>query len=399
MRAVISARFLGSDEAKPRATPFEVRDTRLMGFILRVQPSGVRSYIAQIGRTRRVTLGRVGTLTPDEARDRCGLVLGNAAHGRPAFEGIDGADGRTLKQFIDDDYAPWLRANRARTADRTLARLQTLFKKWNTRPLSSLTTAEIETWKTARVAAGAVPSTVLRDIMTLSPVLSRAVKWGKLAENPCTRVDKPKLDRSAKVRYLLADEMQRLRAALNARDAEKRKARDRGNAWRTARRKAPKSALATYADELTPAVLISMNTGLRRAELLALRWSDIDTTAGTLTVNAASAKAGQTRHVPLNVEATQVLAQWRAQHPQAVRVFQTVTTLKKSWTALLMRAQITGFRWHDLRHDFASRLAQAGVPLNTIRELLGHGSLGMTLRYAHLAPDQKREAVARLGAP
>jgi integrase len=63
---------------------------------------------------------------------------------------------------------------------------------------------------------------------------------------------------------------------------------------------------------------------------------------------------------------------------------------------LLERAKIIGFRWHDQRHHFASRLAQAAVPLNTIRELMGHQSMAMTIRYAHLSPDQKAEAVAKL---
>jgi len=62
----------------------------------------------------------------------------------------------------------------------------------------------------------------------------------------------------------------------------------------------------------------------------------------------------------------------------------------------LKAAKIKMFRWHDLRHHFASRLVQANVNLNTVRELLGHGSLAMTVRYAHLGPDQKREAVALL---
>jgi site-specific recombinase XerD len=68
---------------------------------------------------------------------------------------------------------------------------------------------------------------------------------------------------------------------------------------------------------------------------------------------------------------------------------------RTAWNKLLKRARISKFRWHDLRHHFASRLVQRGVPLNTVRDLLGHGSVAMSLRYAHLAPDQRREAVAK----
>jgi hypothetical protein len=63
---------------------------------------------------------------------------------------------------------------------------------------------------------------------------------------------------------------------------------------------------------------------------------------------------------------------------------------------VLKRARISNFRWHDLRLHFASRLVQHGVPPNTVRDLLGHSSVGMSLRYAHLAPDQRRETVAKL---
>jgi len=70
--------------------------------------------------------------------------------------------------------------------------------------------------------------------------------------------------------------------------------------------------------------------------------------------------------------------------------------LQAAWEKVLKRARTTNFRWHDLRHHFASRLVQHGVPLNTVRDLLGHSSVGMSLRYAHLAPDQRREAVAKL---
>jgi integrase len=137
-----------------------------------------------------------------------------------------------------------------------------------------------------------------------------------------------------------------------------------------------------------------MNTGIRRGELLALEWSAADLVNNMLTIEGSNAKSKQTRHVPLNTEALDVLRRWKKQSRDK-RMF-AFTGFKTAWSALLKQASIKGFRWHDMRHDFASRLASKGVPLNTIRELLGHQSLAMTIRYAHLQPDQKIEAVARL---
>ena len=108
---------------------------------------------------------------------------------------------------------------------------------------------------------------------------------------------------------------------------------------------------------------------------------------GILTVRSHSAKTGDTRHVPLNGEALETLQRWRRQNPDHERVFPVTTSFKTAWATLLEEAKIaTRFRWHDLRHHFASRLVQAGVPLNTVRELLGHGSLAMTLRPECSAP-------------
>lgn len=90
------------------------------------------------------------------------------------------------------------------------------------------------------------------------------------------------------------------------------------------------------------------------------------------------------------------LRRWREQANGGPHVFGVSTGFKSAWTQVLERARITSFCWHDLRHHFASRLVQLGVPLNTVRDLLGHSSVAMSLRYAHLAPDQRREAVAKL---
>jgi integrase len=398
MRAIIGAQLVKSKGAQAAEKPFEIRDTRLPGFLLRVQPSGARSYYAQIGRGKRVTIGKVGHLTPDEARERCEKVLGNVAHGRPAMHGVDGETGPTVKAFLDDSkngYAPWLRANRPKSAEQTLQRLETCFGTWYEKPLIEITVELVESWRTSRLAEGLAPTTVLRDVMTLSGLLRHAKRLKKITENPIALVDKPKIDRRPKVRYLDKAEEKRLRDAMRERDQEMRDARISANAWRKARKEKPLPILPHYGDHLTPAILVSINTGLRRGELLALCWSAIDYKHKQI---ATKGKSEQTQHVPLNSEVIQVFKNWRKQAPDGERIF-PYGSFKTAFSALLERAKVTKFRWHDLRHHFASRLVQAGVPLNTVRELLGHGSLAMTLRYAHLAPDQKREAVAKLVQP
>jgi integrase len=109
--------------------------------------------------------------------------------------------------------------------------------------------------------------------------------------------------------------------------------------------------------------------------------------APLVTVEGRNAKSRQTRHVPLNEEALSVLRRWREQSGSGMRVFDVVTGFRAAWEKILQRAGVSNFRWQDLRHHFASRLVQHGVSLNTVRDLLGHSTVGMSLRYAHLAPD------------
>jgi hypothetical protein len=262
MQALIGPNLLSSKVAQPRARPFELYDSRIPGFTLRVQPSGVRSYYARFGRNRRVALGKTDTLHPDDARERCQKVLGNVAHGRHPLHGLGGTDGITLGLFITDTYTTWVEASRPRTAADTLEKLYRHFRTWYPEPLTAITVERIEAWKARRLSEGRSAATVLRDLFTLSSVLRRAVKAGELTENPVRRVDKPRIDRRGKVRFLDQAEDGRLRQALKARDEGMRSRRTIANNQRLTQHQRMLPSLSHFGDHLTPAVLLSMNTGL-----------------------------------------------------------------------------------------------------------------------------------------
>lgn len=153
---------------------------------------------------------------------------------------------------------------------------------------------------------------------------------------------------------------------------------------------------------MMPMVLLSLHTGLRRGELFSLRWDNINFDRAILTVRGDTAKSGKTRYIPLNAQALQILKDWRKRYEGNDWIFANAKTgesfghVKTAWTKILTSAKIENFRWHDMRHHFASKLVMAGVDLNTVRELLGHSDIKMTLRYAHLAPEHKANAVAKL---
>jgi hypothetical protein len=284
MQAFIGATLLASKLSQPRSKPFEISDNQLSGFVLRVQPSGVRSFYARFGRNRRVVIGNPETLTPEEAREQCKQVLGNIAHGNHPLHGINGSDGMTFGMFIADAYTTWINASRPRTAANTLEKLHRHFRTWYPESLTAITVERIESWKARRLGEGRSPSTVLRDFFALSSVLRRAVRAGELPDNPARRVDKPGIDRRGKVRFLDEAEESRLRTALEARDELMKKSRESANVRHLKRGEPLLPLLKNFGDHLTPAVLLSINTGLRRGELFKLQWSSVDFDRGLITV-------------------------------------------------------------------------------------------------------------------
>ena len=172
------------------------------------------------------------------------------------------------------------------------------------------------------------------------------------------------------------------------------------NEWRRERGYELLPEFGTYTDHMSSIVLLAINTGLRRGEPLQLNWDDVDLERAIVTVRGECAKSGKTRHVPLNTEAVRVLREWRPVDRRGL-VFpsedgEQMNDLKTAWLRIAKLAKLRAFRFHDLRHTFASKLVQRGVDLNTVRELLGHSDFSLTLRYAHLAAENEAAAVAKL---
>lgn len=136
--------------------------------------------------------------------------------------------------------------------------------------------------------------------------------------------------------------------------------------------------------------MFTLATGLRESNVTGLEWSQIDLHRKIAWIHADQSKSDKVIRVPLNQDAIDILIQQRGKH--SIRVFtyrgQPVNKAgKKCWREALKRAGIENFRWHDLRHTWASWHVQSGTPLNVLQELGGWSSYDMVLKYAHLAPD------------
>lgn len=400
MQANITADLV--KKLKPKDKPYEVWDTELKGFILRVQPSGVKTYVVEYARHKRIPIGQA---TPQfsaaAARIEAGKKIADYVKGTDPMEAKRAGRAHTLESFITDKYKEWAEAN-MRHSKEALRKISMFYGEFGNKRLSEISAWGLEKYRSTRLKNGISASTINRELDTLRAAFNKAVQWGLLKANPMATVKRSRVDSSASVRYLTADEDKRLRSTLDARETKRRQDRDKFNAWRRERGYKEFPTFGAFTDHLKPIVLLALNTGCRRGELFNLKWTDIDFVGRILTVAGATSKSGKTRHIPLNDEALEILQKWYGQRKdKSELVFPShdggrMDNISTSWERLMKDAKIENFRFHDLRHDFASKLVMAGVDLNTVRELLGHSDIKMTLRYAHLAPAKLAAAVAKL---
>ena len=370
-------------ELKPRAKSYDARDSDLKGFLARVSPAGRITYYFQYkspvkGRQINYWIGVEGTVNATQARDSAERLAARVALGecpqsdKTAIRAeAEARKDITFGEFIKTRYAPYAESH-LEDGKTALGRIKRNFGFLYNRELSGITSWSIESWRTKRLRSGISKSTVNRDINSLRGALTKAVKWKHIDHHPLSELDSIKVDKKRKPRYLSDTE-----------------------------REALQHAITSAPDYLQAMVSIGLNTGLRRGELFHLEWSDIDFSTKTVTIRGEGAKSGQTRHIPLNATVLHCLNWWRDKARPSHLLFanrkdEPYDNVKRSWASLIKAAGIERFRFHDMRHDFASRLVMQGVPLNTVRDLLGHASIETTLIYAHLAPDTKARAVSVL---
>jgi site-specific recombinase XerD len=243
--------------------------------------------------------------------------------------------------------------------------------------LGEITQLDVEQFK-AKLAQEVSPASTNRYLSLLKSIFNRAVEWSKIEKSPAAKVKLLRED-NRRTRYLTEEEEERLKAVMT-----------------------PRSWLL---------VEFAIHTGLRRGEQFGLLWENVDLENRVITIPLS--KSGKTRHVPLNSRALEILRclpsrlrerednnpHWVFLSSNGITPIIGSNFVKRIFRPALKKAGIEGFRWHDLRHTFGSRLVMRGTDLRSVMELMGHSKIDMTMRYAHLSNRHIAEAVEVLVDP
>jgi len=225
-------------------------------------------------------------------------------------------------------------------------------------------------YKVKRRAEGAAPATINKELGMVRHLFNVAVReWEWCRENPMLRVSMEPVH-NARDRWLTVEEEQDL--------------------------------LCFSPPWLRELIIFALNTGMRRGEILGLKWQDVDLARGVLVVMKSKNK--ERRTIPLNARVFELLVDKQSRmarsqelvFPTSENTMRDERNLTRGFYLALKKAGIENLTFHDLRHTFATRLVQAGVDLYKVQRLLGHKSPVMTQRYAHHSPESLRDGVAIL---
>jgi integrase len=285
------------------------------------------------------------------------------------------AGNKDFTEFVDEVFVPWAKASK-RSWQGDEERARPLKEFFAGKRLREITPMLIEQLKQQRLKTKTLhkrdrsPATVNRELQVLSKVFAMAYDNGLVETNPMRRVHKFR-EGPARERYLTDEEERRLLEVLVGRRAH-----------------------------IRSIVVVALQTGMRQGEILGLKWGHVDFDQETIYV--AHTKTGRPRRIPMSKLVEVELRSLKQDATRDEHVFSyhrtglKLTTFRHTWERACKQARISGLRFHDLRHTFATRLRAKGVHEMDIMSLLGHTTLQMTSRYTHAMPQNLRNAVDSL---
>ena len=355
-------------------------DTQIAGFGLRIYPTGRKVFVVTYrsrGRQRFYTIGRFGEMTVQEARAEALETLGRARKGwDPSGARLAARRAPTVADLADrhiKDHA------KVKNKSRTVGRARQLWDRRILPKLGKRKVADVQRADVAQLITSMADTKAMANkaLSLLSKAFNLAEVWGWRPEgtNPCRHIQRFKEE--GRERYLSEAELGRLGEVLA--EAER--------SWGTS-----PHAIA--------AIRLLILTGCRSAEILTLRWSDVDFERRCL--HLADSKTGK-RTVVLNSAALDVLADIErvGDNPYVIvgaKPDSHRSSLQNIWPRICREARLEDVRVHDLRHTHASVGVNAGLNLPVIGRLLGHNKPATTARYAHVADDPLRQASEQIGA-
>lgn len=318
------------------------------------------AYKDKSGKRRYVTI-QARTLT--EAREIALTIRADAIRGKLGFASRRKDRSPTFRDFVSKYMA------HARVSKKSWIHDEFRARRWadffGQKRLDEITSWDVERYRMMRKEQAA-PGTVNRELALLRHMFNLAIRWGDAKANPVDTRSHFFREPKHRVRTLSSDEEERLMAALSRPGRE----------------------------HVRAIVVVALNTGMRRGEILRLRWSDVDFAGGLLTVRET--KNGEARVIPMN----RVVRETLSGLPRAGdHVFcnpltgRPIRSIREAFERACREAGVENFRFHDLRHTAATKLVLGGVDLVTVKEILGHKDIKMTLRYAHPTPEGKRRAM------
>ena len=374
-------------------------DDKLKGFGLLVLPSGTKSFIVQYrseaGRSRRLTIGRYGAFTPDQARTEASeILLSVAKGGDPMAEKRSARAAPTVDDLLDRYIREHVKRHNGPT---TQAEIERLVAKHLRLRLGALKVAAVTNGDIAKLhrAMGETPRQANHVLSIISKMFNLAEVWGMRPRNNNPVFGIKRYAEAERERFLTADELGRLGATL----AE---AENKGLPW-AVKAKGSKHLPPDAEDRRTAvnpkaiaAIRLLLFTGARLSEILTLRWDDVDLPEGMLSL--PDRKGGRRRPHPINAAAQAILAAlprfkgspWVLPRETDSSRHLSKEVTENAWRRVRTHARIEDVRLHDLRHTVGTFAGQAGVNAFVVRDLLRHRGVAMTGRYVNTAADPVR---------